>query len=187
MLIVLPPCPNGIPPVNDPPLQSGERWYVVYTHARCEMRAKKELEVQGFKTFLPRFNKVVRHARQVKHMLAPLFPRYLFVSLDLERDRWHRVNGTLGVVALLAAGERPLPVQRSFVETLKTSSSPSGTVHLCPEMKAGQTVRLVAGPFAEQLGTIQDFDDHDRVRVLLELMGGHILVSMKRKDLYFSA
>ena len=52
-------------------------------------------------------------------MAEPIFPRYLFVVLDLDRDRWRSVNGTFGVARLvMMAGDRPQPAPHGVVEAL---------------------------------------------------------------------
>jgi len=70
-------------------------WYAVKIRQSSERIAVANLERQGFRSFLPVHLKTVRHARQFRTVRAPLFPGYLFVFLDLARDRWRAVNGTL--------------------------------------------------------------------------------------------
>ena len=66
-----------------------------------------------------RFEKTIRHARQLRTVQAPLFPRYLFVILDLERDRWLSVRSTVGVSRLFTTQDgRPIPVPGGIVESL---------------------------------------------------------------------
>jgi hypothetical protein len=72
---------------------SEKRWYVARTQPRAEGRAIANLEKQNFRTFCPRFRKSRQHARRVENVLVPLFPSYIFVRLDLSRDRWRSVNG----------------------------------------------------------------------------------------------
>ena len=48
------------------------------------------------------------------------------------------------------------------------------------DLKTGSEVRLVAGPFAEQLGILDRLDDSGRIRVLLQIMGGTIPVQVPR-------
>src|ERR1700674_4632950 len=93
-----------------PPLVGGERWYVVQTLPFREARARVQLESQGFRIFLPRHTKTIRHARRLMTVSAPFFPRYMFVVLDLGRDRWRSINGTFGVASLLTANDRPMAV-----------------------------------------------------------------------------
>ena len=56
-------------------LHSNERWFLVHTLPRSELRARLHLEAQGFRTHLPRYSKTIRHARQFRTVRAPLFAR----------------------------------------------------------------------------------------------------------------
>ena len=52
----------------------------------------------------------------------PLFPRYLFVRLDIGRDRWLSVNSTTGVSRLFTQAGRPVAVPFGVVENLLAHS-----------------------------------------------------------------
>jgi transcriptional antiterminator RfaH len=65
-----------------------KRWYVVHTQARQEARAQVNLRRQGFEAWLPVIRRARRDARRVDSTLASLFPRYLFVRLDLTSQPW---------------------------------------------------------------------------------------------------
>jgi len=56
-----------------------------------------------------------------------LFPRYAFVSLDLDRHRWRSVNGTLGVETLLMSADCPLPVPINVVEEILAAADEDGS------------------------------------------------------------
>ncbi|HEX2448772.1 MAG TPA: transcription termination/antitermination NusG family protein [Methyloceanibacter sp.] len=157
-------------------LEGGERWYVVRTQPHREAQAARQLENQAFRVFLPRFFKSRRQARKFETVLAPLFPRYLFIVLDLRRDRWRSVNGTFGVDRLLMRAGEPEPVPRGLVEQLAFAANANSAVRFSLGLKEGQTVRLTAGPFAELMGKIESLDDQGRVRILLEIMGGTVPV-----------
>ena len=66
-------------------------WYVVHTQPQGEARAKANLERQGYEVYLPRCRKWRRHARRADIVAAPLFPRYLFLRLDISCERWRPV------------------------------------------------------------------------------------------------
>jgi transcriptional antiterminator RfaH len=138
------------------------------------------LSAQGFHNFLPRHLKTVRHARKLRTVNAPLFPRYIFVALNLEIDPWRGVERTIGVSNLVSALDRPLPVPVGVVETLMLSYGIDGQIRFAPDIARGQKVRLVAGPFAEALGVLDMLDDKGRVEVLLDIMGGGIRVKLPR-------
>ena len=166
--------------IKDLTLRPGERWFLACTSPRCEATAELHLGWQGFRSFLPRYVKTVRHARKLRTIQAPLFPRYLFVVLNLERDRWRSVNGTTGIASLFMAHDRPVPAPEGIVEALIAAADPSGKLRFADALAPGQKIRLVAGPFAQAMGRLDRLDDAGRVEVLLDIMGGGIRVKLAR-------
>ncbi|HWD58314.1 MAG TPA: transcriptional activator RfaH [Stellaceae bacterium] len=165
-------------------LDEGARWYAVHTLPYGELRAQEQLENQGFRTFLPKRHKTVRHARKLRHVDAAFFPRYLFVGLDLDRDRWRSVNGTYGVASLVMQSGRPHPVPRGVVEALVASADARGILLFGERLKVGGTIRLLAGAFAEQLATLESMDDSGRIHVLLDILGRKVSISTDRQHVF---
>lgn len=163
-------------------LGPGERWYVAMTVPHKERWATLQLRNQGYRSFLPLQLVTRRHGRQFRTELAPVFPRYVFVVLDVQRDRWRSVNGTIGVRYLITDGERPLSVGAGVVETLVQSSDLRGAlVFKTDRLAVGQTVRLLAGPLAGTLGILQHLDSAGRVQLLLDLLGGGVKLTVGRE------
>ena len=104
------------------------RWYVAQTQPGREQCALLNLTRQDFTAYLPRWRKRRSHARKIDTVLAPLFPRYIFVSLDLDNMSWRSVNGTFGVSRMIANGERPAPVPRGVVEAIQSREGPDGAI-----------------------------------------------------------
>jgi transcription antitermination factor NusG len=161
-------------------LLQGEKWFLACTLPHREATAEVHLKLQGFRSFLPRHLKTVRHARKLRSVNAPIFPGYLFVVLNLGRDRWRSVNSTTGIATLFMANDRPIPAPDGIVETLVQSTNKLGSLQFTDALERGQKVRLVAGPFAHALGILDRLDDAGRVEVLLEIMGGRIRVKLTR-------
>ena len=172
------------PSIEDPidlALSNEERWYVARTLPQRELHAARQLLNQGFRTFVPRYWKNRRHARKVEMVSAPLFPRYLFVVVDRARDRWRSINGTLGVDRLLMYGGEPQPVPPGVVENLMAASDTDGNIRFDTHLKEGQTIKVIAGPFADLVGQLERLDDHGRVRVLVEILGGKVRIALPQK------
>jgi transcription elongation factor/antiterminator RfaH len=161
-------------------LELGERWYVARTLAQRELQASKQLANQGYRVFVPRYWKNRRHARKVETVSVPLFPRYIFVIFDPTRDRWRSINGTIGVDRLLTYCGEPQSVPHGVVESLVAAADPQGNVQFHFNLKEGQAIKVIAGPFADLVGQLERLDDNGRVRVLLELMGGSVRVTLPR-------
>jgi transcriptional antiterminator RfaH len=159
-----------------------QRWYAVHTLPFAEARAESQLHRQGFRTFQPKRLKTVRHARRLNTIEAPFFPRYLFIILDLARDRWRSVNGTFGVSRLVMRGDQPHPIPRGVVEALIASTDPRGVLQLGRNLQIGSPVRLMAGPFADQLAILDHLDEAGRVRVLLDILGRQVVLSTEANN-----
>ncbi|MBV8422966.1 MAG: KOW motif-containing protein, partial [Hyphomicrobiales bacterium] len=69
------------------------------------------------------------------------------------------------------------------VEAMVAAIDQSGLVRLSGELRPGQAVRVVAGPFAGGLGMLERLDGKGRVRVLLQTMGGEAPFTMDRAAL----
>ena len=164
-------------------LAASERWFLAHTQPKSECKAELHLRVQGFRTYLPQIQKTIRHARKLSTVRAPLFPRYLFVILDLERDRWLSVRSTVGVSRLFTTHDGwPVAVPVGIVEAL-IEQSDGNLTRLDTRLVKGQQVRILSGPLADFTGTLQRLDGAGRVQVLLELMGTAVPVSLHRSAL----
>jgi transcriptional antiterminator RfaH len=158
------------------------RWYLVHTRPNCERKAELNLRAQGFEAFLPQVNKTIRHARRFASVRRPLFQSYLFIRLDIDRDRWLSVNGTFGVSRLFTQEGRPVAVPSGIVETLLAHSE-AGLTRLDRSLVEGQRVRVLSGPLTDFTATVLRLDARRRVDVLLEIMGAAVSVSVDRRAL----
>jgi transcription elongation factor/antiterminator RfaH len=160
-----------------------DRWYLAYTKPHAEERAITNLQRQSYLVFCPRTHKTIRHARKLTRVLAPLFPSYLFVRIDVSRDHWFSVNGTRGVVKLITQGDTPLPVPEGVVEALQARMDFEGAMNWSSSLRPGQTVRIFDGPFADLVGTLETLDACGRVHVLLDLLGRSVSVALRGEAL----
>jgi transcription antitermination factor NusG len=74
-------------------------------------------------------------------------------------------------------GDQPHPVRPGVVEALMATADARGILQLGDKLQVGGPVRLMAGPFAEQLAVLDDLDDAGRVRVLLDILGRQVVIS----------
>jgi transcriptional antiterminator RfaH len=155
-------------------------WYVVQTQVNSELKAARNLLRQGFETYLPRYLKRRSHARKIEKVAAPLFPRYLFVRVDLATQRWRSIQSTFGVSHLVLNGSEPAPIARDVMRILKAREDGSGFVKLDqrPQFPLGAKVRILGGAFTDNLGLFDGLGDRDRVAVLLDLLGRKVRVSI---------
>ena len=155
-----------------------QRWYVVQTQTHGENKAAAHLLRQEFGVYFPRYQKRRRHARRTELVAAPLFPRYLFVAVDMATQRWRSIQSTFGVSHLVRNGDEPAAVSASVVEALRRREDENGFIVLGqrPRFSAGDKVRVVEGAFADCLGLFEGMRDDERVTLLLDLLGRKVRV-----------
>jgi transcriptional antiterminator RfaH len=62
-----------------------------------------------------------------------------------------------------------------------------GLVRFGVQLRPGQAVRVISGPFANAIGQLEKLDEHGRVRVLLEIMGGKVPARLTAAQLELAA
>ncbi|MBL0941276.1 MAG: transcriptional activator RfaH [Alphaproteobacteria bacterium] len=150
-----------------------KQWFAAHTQPQKEMVARKNLLAQGFEVYLPQYKRTRRHARKVETILSPLFPRYIFVGLDLEREQWRSVNGTRGISYLLMTNDRPVSVPCGIIARLKSQENEQGLlpVESLIHFMKGDSVRIVEGVFAGYTAIFEKMDGKQRVALLLSFLG----------------
>ena len=107
-----------------------KNWYVVSTKYNLEFVALKNLERQYIYTYLPKVYKhTLNQNKLVKKLYNAFFPGYLFVSLDIEKDRWQKINSTIGVSKIISFGSCPIPIANSIVEEIKRLEDGKGIIN----------------------------------------------------------
>jgi transcriptional antiterminator RfaH len=155
-------------------------WFVAHTHPMKEQIAEQHLREQGFDVYLPCFKKMRRHARKAEEVLAPLFPRYLFVAMELKTARWRCINSTRGVSYLLQNDGLPAEVPEQIIETLKEKETAEGlvSVNSLIALVKGDKVRILKGVFKDHLATFETMDAKQRVQLLLTFLGRETEISL---------
>ena len=159
-------------------------WYVVHCRANGERRAETNLLRQRYEVWLPMYRKTRRHARRVETVLRPLFPRYLFVLLDLSSEPWRPILSTFGVHTIVSGVEGPLQISDDIISGLRARAGEDGIFEIVRSViKPGDQVRVQGGPMADLEGIFQAELDSDRVVILLKLMGREVRVKVSGGDL----
>lgn len=149
-------------------------WCVAHTQPSKELVAKQHLLDQGYEAYLPRFKKICRHARKIEERLVPLFPRYIFIGMDLSSAKWGNINNTRGISYLLMSDTtNPAKVPTPVINELRAQEIGESIVaplSLINFIK-GKKVRVLEGAFREQIAIFESMDDKSRVQLLLTFMG----------------
>jgi transcriptional antiterminator RfaH len=138
--------------------------------ANRERLALHCLSLRGFEVYLPRLRvKRITPARKTSLQAPALFPGYAFVLIELQ---WHAARWSPGILRLVLDGDRPAKVPDQVITDLKGRER-GGLIEL-PQpagFRRGDTVRITRGVFTGQLALFEGQRPHERVAVLLQLLG----------------
>ena len=160
------------------------KWFLVYTKAREEKRAKKNLENQGFETFLPMI--AYEKISQPKSIsLETMFPRYLFIKVNVERDNWTHIKSTRGVSHLVVFGDKIAAVPNAVVAFLKTRVDDDDIVKqkvTRQEFQKGDKLVIKKGVLKGKEATFLSTTGKERVRILLRFVNHLITADIPASD-----
>jgi|UniRef100_A0A7V3RHX1 transcriptional antiterminator RfaH len=163
---------------NDGNIMNNYQWYAIYTRCHHERTTNKILSDQGFTTFLPEI--LVPSRRKDRKLLIkkPLFPNYLFIQLDHNKDNWLKVYRTHGVVRICGNG-RPTPIPDEDINSIKIFVHSERNIYPLPYLVVGSKVRVISGPLAGAIGILLR-EDHKKRRLVvsIELMGQSVAVTL---------
>ena len=162
-------------------------WYALAVQPRKEQFVENQLNSNGFEATYPRFRKIVRHARRTKTVLSPLFPGYIFINLDLSRQSWRKANWMQGSIGLVRFDNRPAPLPAAFVEDFVMGLGEGSIAEFNQDLKVGDTVQAIGGPFDRLKGEIIGLSDQDRVKVLMEALNRKIAMTLPKNQIVVAA
>jgi transcriptional antiterminator RfaH len=111
-----------------------------------------------------------------------LFPGYLFARFSYPRQLRHVVS-TNGVSGIVQFGGRPPRVEANVIDFLRSQVVESEQSSPAPVFAEGSWVKILTGCFRHSEGRVLNFDPRsERVRVLLELLGREVQVSLSARS-----
>jgi transcription antitermination factor NusG len=151
-------------------------WYVVYSKPHKEEQVQLHLGLKGIESFFPRLR--LPGGAGGKRSVAPLFPNYLFVRIDLMREA-HYITWSPGVKRIVSFSDTPVPLDDAIVRFLQEKADPTGVIQAHSQLRRGQQVEISGGPFDGFMGIIENPPNaKGRVKILLKLLSRPISVKL---------
>lgn len=147
------------------------RWYLIQFKPNSHRLAERNLHRQEFETFLPMQQLTRRRGSRFVSDLKPLFPGYMFVSVNSELAPWRAINSTVGVSKLVSLEGKSTPLPPQLVSGLMLRCDASGTLLPPKSVSEGDAVEMLTGPFANFVATVDTIDTEKRIWVLMDFMG----------------
>jgi transcriptional antiterminator RfaH len=148
-----------------------KEWFILQFKSNSHHQATKNLNQQGFETFLPLHDTTSRKLSRFINTSKPLFPGYMFIRFDRGESDWHKINNTYGVSRLITFNSILKSIPTRFVDSLMKRYDASGKLLPTQKLKKGDQVTLLTGPFANFIATVEKYEADQRIWILLDLMG----------------
>ena len=156
------------------------KWYVVHTYSGYEKRVAEllmqrvktmGLEAKVFDVFIPTQSKIrISHGKK-ETVKERMFPGYILVNMILDDNSWLAVRTTQGVAGFVGAARKPSPLPQQEVKKIKEFMK-TKTLKYKTVFSIGEAVKIIEGPFADFLGTVENIDEEKgRVHVLVSIFG----------------
>lgn len=156
------------------------RWYVLHTYSGHENKVAAAIKqrvdamhITGrvFDVLVPTRDTVTVKRGKKEEVKEKIFPGYILVRMILDDDSWLVVRTTPGVTAFVGVGNRPTPLSEKEVDAIMRFSALAA-----PKFKAaftaGEAVKIIDGPFADFLGSVESIDEaKGKVKVLVSIFG----------------
>lgn len=151
---------------------SDKNWFVVHTKPRKEEIAVENLKRQGFTAYCPQTIYSKHRRQRWQKVIEPLFPRYLFVQLNIGIDNFSPIRSTLGVVGLVRFGNKPAIMPELAIKLIQQQEqkmTKTNAEH--PAWEKGDVLEILDGPFSGLRGIFQKKEGFERASLLLDILG----------------
>lgn len=116
--------------------------------------------------------------KEPKTEVHKLFPSYVLIKMIMNDESWHIVRNIRGVTGFVGPGSKPVPLSEEEIAALGVDIHADDI-----KFDIGESVYVVAGPFAGSVVTIKEIDNEKRrIKVLAAFGGKESVIDMEAKD-----
>jgi len=169
-----------------------KRWYIVHTYSGHENKVKVNLEKRIeymnmsekiFRVEVPQKTVTQLKGGKKQEKEEKIFPGYVLVEMIMDEDSWYVVRHTAGVTKFVGSAKRPIPARDSEIKKIINRST-STTQKIELDVKAGDKVRIISGPFADFIADIIEvYPDKSKLRANVSIFGRETPVELEYKQI----
>ncbi|MEF3168734.1 MAG: transcription termination/antitermination protein NusG [Deltaproteobacteria bacterium] len=166
------------------------KWYIVQTYSGFENRVKLSLEERARQYGMEdRIVSVVVPTEKVVEFIGgekktssrKVYPGYILVRMEFDKDTWHLVQDTPKVTGFVGGHENPVPLSDEEAERIIHQMEERATKPV-PKytFEKGDQVVVADGPFANFRGIVDEVKaDKGKVKVLVSIFGRYTSVELE--------
>lgn len=156
------------------------KWYAVHTYSghenRVEQTLRQRIAMHKLEHRIIDIKVPTHDAVQVKEgkkntVKEKIFPGYILVKMELDDDTWSTVRTTQGITGFVGIGNKPTPLPEHEVRAIFKFVETAGPTYKA-RFTVEEAVKIIDGPFAEFIGTVQNINEEKgKVTVLVSIFG----------------
>ena len=135
-----------------------------------------------FRVIIPETTEVEVKDGVKKEKVKKMFPGYVLVEMIMTDEAWYIVRNTPGVTGFIGSsgkGAKPTPLLPQEIDRILASMGMS-RVNIDSEMKVGDVVSIIDGPFKGMSGKIDTIDsENNRLTIIIDLFGQETSVDVE--------
>jgi transcription termination/antitermination protein NusG len=151
-------------------------WHAIHIRHQHEKTVADVLTRERFEIFLPLYSTVRPWKDRMKHLWLPLFPCYAFFRGGL--DRKLQIVQTPGVHGIVGTAGRAAVIPEEEIAAIRRAVDGRLKVEPYPYLKAGDRVRITAGPLLGIEGILIRKQDLARIVLSIEMLGRSVAVEV---------
>lgn len=158
------------------------RWYIVHVLSGFENRVMKTLKerivnhnmTEYFAAILVPEESVVANVNGKKRtMKKKFFPGYVLVKMVMNDKTWHLVKDTDKITGFIGGTkDKPMPISdeeaKAMTQSLEEGFKRPRSV---ANFSEGDSVKVIEGPFASFVGTVEAISEKGKVKVQVSIFG----------------
>lgn len=158
------------------------KWYIVHVLSGFENRVLKTLKerivnhnmTEYFAEIIVPEETVVANVNGKKRtMKKKFFPGYVLIKMIMSEKAWHLVKDTDKITGFIGGTkDKPMPISDEEAASM-TASLAEGfkRTRSVANFSEGDSVKVIEGPFASFVGTVDSISDKGKVKVQVSIFG----------------
>jgi transcriptional antiterminator NusG len=158
------------------------KWYIVHVLSGFENRVLKTLKerivnhsmTEYFaEIMVPEENVVANVNGKKRTMKKKFFPGYVLIKMIMNEKTWHLVKDTDKITGFIGGTkDKPMPISDEEAASM-TASLAEGfkRTRSVANFSEGDSVKVIEGPFASFVGTVETISDKGKVKVQVSIFG----------------
>ena len=158
------------------------KWYIVHVLSGFENRVLKTLKerivnhnmTEYFSEIMVPEESVVANVNGKKRtMKKKFFPGYVLIKMVMSEKTWHLVKDTDKITGFIGGTkDKPMPISDEEAQAM-TASLAEGfkRTRSVANFSEGDSVKVIEGPFASFVGTVETISDKGKVKVQVSIFG----------------